>query len=229
MRLAYLTLIGILAWALPAQARSPVIVELYTSQGCGACAEAGKVIDQLAARDDLLALTFSVDYWDYLGWSDTFARPEFAERQRSYAAQWPRQAIFTPQVVVGGRGQTRADKTPEIERIVRRARVPDGAGPAIRLRPGRVTVEAATTPLAHSADSWRIRYDPAPQDVEVKRGENAGRTLTYRNVVRELINVGQWNGRRATYPLPAAKRDGLTSVVIVQKAGGGQVLAVSGD
>ncbi len=226
MRAASLALVGVLTCALPALARAPVLVELYTSQGCGTCAEAGQLINRLADRPDLLPLTFSVDTWDYLGWTDTFARPEFGDRQRSFSGHWPRQAIFTPQVVVAGRGQARADETETVEKLIRRAEASDHDGPKVRLGHGRATIGDAPGAAA-GADVWLIRYDPRSQDVEVRKGENAGRTLTYRNVVRELVKLGRWDGRKRSFVLPAAKQDGLTSVVVLQKPDGGEVLALA--
>ncbi len=228
MRAASLALLGFLACALPAQAKSPVLVELYTSQGCGTCAEASQLIDRLSGRSDLLPLTFSVDTWDYLGWTDTFARPEFAERQKTYAGHWPRVAIFTPQVIVGGRGQARADQTETVDRLIRRAQRADQDSPKVHIGRGRATVEAGPVPSRRD-EVWLIRYDPHGQDVEVRKGENAGRTLSYRNVVRELVKLGSWDGHRQSYVLPPAKQEGLVNVVVVQKPDGGEVLALSGN
>ena len=86
-----------------AETRGQVVVELYTSQGCNSCPPADRLLGKLAARDDLVALTFNVDYWDYLGWKDTLAQPAHTERQRHYAAALHNRSVYTPQIVIGGR------------------------------------------------------------------------------------------------------------------------------
>lgn len=210
---------------MPAAAKTPVIVELYTSQGCGSCADAGELVDELAARDDLLPLTFSVDYWDYLGWTDTFARPEFSDRQRAYAQRWSSQPLYTPQVVVSGRNQARADEPDKVEALIDDAAADARHGaPVIRIDSGSVHIGPGRADDGGD-DVWLIRYDPRGQDVPIRRGENQGRTLTYRNVVRELVNLGQWTGRSVNYDLPEPSEDGLVTLVLVQKPAGGEVLA----
>ena len=91
------------ALARPRAARAPVVVELYTAQGCASCGAADPVFDKLAERPDVIALDFAVDYWDYLGWKDTFAQPEFADRQRAYDKRLGPMDVYTPQVIVAGR------------------------------------------------------------------------------------------------------------------------------
>ncbi len=119
MRNAALLSLILLAQPLAAAARPPVVVELYTAQGCGSCREANVFLDKLAERPGVLALTFPVDYWDYLGWSDTFARPEFAARQKAYVARLELREPYTPQVVVDGRREAPALKPEQVERLVR--------------------------------------------------------------------------------------------------------------
>jgi len=94
--------------AASAAPRSPVVIELYTAQGCGSCTGAGAAMEALAARRDVLPLTFNVDYWDYLGWTDTLARPEFVVRQKTYVSRFKLEDPYTPQAVVGGRGEAGA-------------------------------------------------------------------------------------------------------------------------
>lgn len=206
-------------------AKPPVVVELYTSQGCGSCAEANTLVDSLADRDGFLPLTFSVDYLDYLGWRDTFARPEFSERQRSYAERWDSQAIFAPQVVVDGRGQARGTESKTVDALIREARSAQRDPPEIRIIGNRVLVGSASRARAAS-DVWLIRYDPRSQDVEVRKGENQGRTISYRNVVRELVRLGGWRGRPVSFALPEAADKGLETLILVQHAKGGEVVAL---
>lgn len=225
MKAGVILLAGMLACAAPAQAKNPVIVELYTSQGCGACVEANRLVDELVGREDLLPLTFSVDYWDYLGWEDTFAKPEFSERQRSYAQRWDRPAVFTPQVIIAGRGQTVAGETETIERLIDEAGAGAFPAPDVKLLEDRVSVGRGA---GRAAEVWLIRYDPRGQDVIVRRGENQGRTLTYRNVVRELVRLGDWTGQPQDFDLPETELEGLSTVILVQETGGGAILALQG-
>src|SRR6186713_388159 len=121
MRKAALLSLVLLAWPIGAAAKPPVLVELFTAQGCGACRDANAHLGKLAERPGVLALTFSVDYWDYLGWTDTFARPEYAERQKAYVTRLKLREPYTPQVVVDGRQEAQGLKTAEVDRLVRQA------------------------------------------------------------------------------------------------------------
>lgn len=225
MKWGVIAFAGVLAVAGAAHAGPPVVVELYTSQGCGACADASGVVAGLAEAEDVLPLVFSVDYWDYLGWRDTFARPEFAARQQSYAKRWDSAAVFTPQVIVDGVGQARATEPTAVRQLIRKAKRADRNPPDIEIQPGRVLVGSGQR-LAAPADVWLIRYDPRGRQVDVTRGENQGRTLGYRNVVRELHRLGGWKGRAMAFSLPPAGEAGLETLILVQQPQGGEVLAL---
>ena len=172
MRIGVLAFVGGLATALPASAKAPVLVELYTSQGCGTCAESSRVIDRLSMRKDVLALTFSVDTWDYLGWTDTFARPEFAARQRACAENREPNAVYTPQVIVAGVGEARANETRAVDGLVRRAQAPAANSPAVRfIRDGAlVQINSGPTPVRPD-EVWLI--GPAPPRTGLQRGRSA--------------------------------------------------------
>src|SRR5688572_28398749 len=160
-----------------AAAKPPVLVELFTAQGCGSCADANGYVARLAERPGVLALTFSVDYWDYLGWTDTFARPEFTERQKAYVARLKLREPYTPQVVVDGREQAQGLKTAEVDRLVRAARAAPRDPPDIRfVGARRVDVGSGRAGKA-GAEVWLIRYDPSAVEVAVKAGENRGETV----------------------------------------------------
>lgn len=209
----------------------PVVVELYTAQGCASCPSANKMLDALAEDTGVVALTFSVDYWDYLGWSDTFAKPEFTARQRAYVSRLRLKEIYTPEVVVQGRREAPGVDQDKIEQLVaaERARKPaPHSAPTISvLRHGRrVTLGAGTAP-ARAADVWLIRYDPMRRDVKVKAGENAGKTVTHYNVVRDLTRLGAWTGTRRSFSLPASEIPGLKALVVIQAPAGGPILAAS--
>ena len=131
----------------------------------------------------MLALNFAVDYWDRLGWKDTFAKPEFTARQWAYAHAMGHDEVYTPQVVVNGRvGGVGAD-VGEMRQLAHRADR-GAAGPLATIEPGAVTIGAGSAP-PRGADVWLARYDPGVIEVAVQRGENAGRTLPHKDVVRE--------------------------------------------
>ncbi|HEY1447350.1 MAG TPA: DUF1223 domain-containing protein [Caulobacteraceae bacterium] len=210
-----------------ALAWTPVVVELYTAQGCASCDKSNAYAASLADRPGVTALTFNVDYWDYLGWKDTFAQPEFADRQRAYDKRFGLRDVYTPQIVVAGQTQASGDKQGDVDDAIRSARKAPDMGPKITPRAdGTFAVgEAAEARRRHADDVWLVRYDPHVQTVVVKAGDNRGKTVTHRNVVRQLVRLGSWTGRRSVFHLPAAPEDGLTTVILVQGPDGGRVIA----
>jgi hypothetical protein len=226
MRNAALVFFGswLVALASPAAARTPVVVELFTSQGCSSCVKSGDLVAKLADEPHVLALTYGVDYWDYLGWHDTFARAEFTDRQRAYMKRLALRDVYTPQIVVDGRLEGAAVHPEAIDDLVKQAARSHGDPPQITLAKTKVAVGYGHAPKG-GADVWLVRYDPREQSVTVNQGENRGQTIVERNVVRELIRLGGWNGRPRVYHAPAAQSDGLQTAVIVQGAHGGRVLA----
>lgn len=209
-----------------AWARAPVVVELFTAQGCSSCGQANAFVARLAERPDIIALTWSVDYWDYLGWKDTFAQPAFADRQAAYDKHFGLRDVYTPQVVIDGASQTSGDKTAAIEALIRQARRAPLKRLDIRMRQdGRVGVGSGARPRG-GAEVWLIRFDPREQDVEVKAGDNRGAAIAHRDVVRQLARLGAWAGRPVNFKLPPASEDGLTTLVLVQGAHGGRVLGL---
>ncbi len=215
--------------ALAAQ-RQPVVAELYTAQGCSACIGSDELAAELEARKDVLVLTFPVDYWDYLGWRDTFAQPAFSDRQRAYAKALGVREVYTPQVVIDGLDQTGKTEPGQslmqsTDALIRKAARTRGHGPAIRLlRRGKVEVLAGRAPRG-GADVWLVRYRGDPAEVSVTEGENRGKSVRYHNVVRELDRLGTWSGRALTYPEPQASDGDLKSAIVVQGKSGGRILA----
>jgi hypothetical protein len=206
-------------------ARAPVVVELFTSQGCSSCVGSGQVIADLSGKPHVLALTFAVDYWDYLGWRDTFAKPEFADRQRAYMSGFALHEVYTPQLVIDGRQQTAALPTDKAEQMVKAAaRAPHDPPDIAFSVNGRVLVGSGRAPHG-AADVWLVRYDPRDQSVVVRAGENRGQTVVEHNVVRQLSRLGGWTGKPKSYRLPPADGDGLKTVVLVQGVGGGKIIA----
>jgi len=218
------TLMAGAAWA-----RTPVVVELYTAQGCASCDKSNAYAAALADRAGVAALTFNVDYWDYLGWKDTFAQPEFADRQRAYDKRFGLRDVYTPQIVVEGEGQASGDKQSDVDTLIRSARRSPARGPEITPRAdGTIAVEAADRPRRPD-DVWLVRYDPRVQSVLVREGDNHGQTVGHRNVVRQLVRLGDWTGRRRVFHLPAAPEDGLKTLILVQGADGGRIVSALKD
>lgn len=223
-------LISLILLALPASAaaaKPPVLVELYTAQGCRSCTDANEHLNRLAERPGVLVLTFSVDYWDYLGWTDTFARPEYAERQKAYVTRLKLREPYTPQVVVDGQDEAQGLKAPEVDRLIRAAAAAPRNPPDMRfVGRRRVDVGSGRAPRG-GAEVWLVRYDPRAVEVAVRAGDNRGETVVQRNVVRQIARLGVWRGRPQAYRVPAAADDGLRTAVIVQVPRGGRVLGVA--
>jgi len=209
-----------------AAAKPPVIVELFTAQGCSSCIQASAHAADLADKDGVLPLTFSVDYWDYLGWTDTFARPEFTERQKAYAKRLGLREVYTPQVIVEGRHQVAGGQATKVDALVKQAaRAPKDPPDMLYMENGKIAVGSSRYRLPGGGEVWLVRYDPRRTEVEVKKGDNKGETVEERNVVRQLVRLGRWRGRPTAFKLPPADEEGLETLVLVQQTGGGRIVA----
>jgi hypothetical protein len=224
MRKAALLSLVLIALPAVAAAKPRVVVELYTAQGCASCGEANAYVAKLADRPGVLALTFPVDYWDYLGWADTFAKPEFTDRQKAYVARLALREPYTPQVVVDGHAQAAGGKTEQVDKLVREAAKAPHDPPEIRFISDRRVDVGSGRPPKGGGEVWLIRYDPREQDVVVKSGDNKGQTITQKNVVRQIQRLGAWRGRPVAFRLPEASEDGLKTVILLQAGRGGRVL-----
>ncbi|MDR3471250.1 MAG: DUF1223 domain-containing protein [Devosia sp.] len=216
---------GILAPPALAAGTSPTVVELFTSQGCSSCPPANANLIALSRQPGVLALSFAVTYWDYLGWKDTFDRPEYTDRQTAYEPGLGEPGPYTPQMVVNGTTTTVGSSKAEIEGLVAKAKPLHG--PGIVLQSNSVTIEAGPSPKS-GADVWLVRYDPKVVEVPVGRGENSGRTLPHTHVVHELQRLGAWNGVATTLSF-SNPGDGLVSAVLVQETNGGPILAAASN
>jgi hypothetical protein len=193
-------------------ARPIAVVELFTSQSCANCPPADALLGELAREADLVALSYPVDYWDYLGWKDTAAKPEFTQRQKGYANRRGDHDVFTPQVVVNGRTRVvgsdleairREITTGDRERHDLLVEVTVESGPdGLRVRlPDAKAGEGA------NATVWLVRYENA-RTVSIGKGENNGRIVTYSHLVRALQPIGMWRGKAATIELPRPEAAG---------------------
>ena len=200
------------------------VVELFQSQGCSDCPPANANVMALSDRPDLLTLSFGVTYWDQLGWKDTFASPQYTARQWDYAHALHHSEVFTPQVVVNGRADVVGSNRVELENLIRREA--NVSGPDVRVDNGAVAVGAGA---ANHAQVWLVRFDPSIEEVAIARGENGGLTLPHKNVVKELVKLGDWTGKLASYRVPPATQLGLREAVLVQAGPGGTILAAARD
>lgn len=211
----------------PASAGEPsprAVLELFTSQGCSSCPPADALMNRMAADKTLLALTFPVDYWDYLGWKDTFARPEFSARQKSYAEVRGDRKIYTPQIVINGRDHAVGSDEAAINRTI--AAHADRFGSEtveLELTASADTLTArigeARGPVTGKATLWLVAYDHA-QSVRIGRGENKGRSVIYSNVVRQFQPIGMWKGKPKIIELPRhdANRPAEAGLAIILQA-----------
>ena len=177
----------------PEHAR-PVLVELFTSQGCSSCPPADRLLSRLSKQENVLALAFHVDYWNYIGWTDPFSSAEWSARQRRYRESFALPSSYTPQVVVDGRFEGVGSDAREVEELLARARL----GSAVSLAGRRIAgeepaVEIEVGPTARSAASGQavlmLAVPESGLETEVARGENGGRSLRNDNVVRALLEV----------------------------------------
>jgi hypothetical protein len=205
--------------ALAADAAHPTVLELFQSQGCSSCPPANANVMALADRPDLLVLSFGVTYWDQLGWKDNFAKAEFTRRQYDYRDGLRHANVWTPQTVINGRVDVTGVRAGELAQAVVAGDRGKG-GPAITASPARISLAAGNG----AADVWLVRYDPRIVQVPIKAGENGGRTLPHRNVVRALVRLGGWTGSATGFARPAPV-PGLAEAVLVQRPGGGPILA----
>ena len=212
-----------------AAATRPVLVELFTAQGCEGCPQADLMVGELARKKGVMALTFSVDIWDYTGWPDSFAMPEFTDRQKTYVKRLKVREVYTPEVVVDGAAEAAGNERAAVDALIAKAVKMKGRQPEVKLNKAGDRVAIAAGRASGPADVWLIRYEPKPAPVRVKAGDNRGKTVTATNVVKELVKLGQWRGKAKRFDLPDAPSDGLRTMVVVQAPRGGGVLGFGRD
>ena len=217
-------LTGLLPAALVAADR-PVVVELFTSQGCSSCPPADRLLTKLAQNDDVIALAWHVDYWDYLGWKDMFADPKYTERQKHYARSMGEKMVYTPQVIVDGLEHTVGSDASRIQKLIETSReLEPQIDLSVEQEGDLIIINAeAFSKLGGKVDVNIVHYRPSAE-VDIKRGENAGATVTYTNIVEEYLHVGTWGGR-GKLDLEAPVISDLPMVVLLQQKGYGPILA----
>ena len=229
--LAYAVVVFCTAAATPASAQSQqrAAIELFTSQGCSSCPAADKLLGELAADPAFVAISMSIDYWDYLGWKDTLADPHNTARQKAYAHARGDGQVYTPQVVVNGILHVLGSDKAAIERAIAKSRKHGAmSSPPLTLAvaDGRVSVAVAdgAGPLPHppaqGAEVWLCGLTKAVT-IAIGRGENKGRTITYHNVARRWIKLGDWTGKANSWsvPLQTLKGDGIDTAAVLLQSG----------
>ena len=214
--------------------RAPVVVELFTSQGCSSCPPADAYFGALAKRPDVIALAFHVDYWNYIGWTDPFAKPWASARQRDYRESLRTRFVYTPQIVVDGMAQAVGSDESACDKLIDAAETRPAAQPTLDLhwrQDGALVVDVGQgpSPPGQPATLWLVGYD-TEHATRILHGENKGRTLTDYHPVRSYRRLGKWAGWSAEFVVPAAEVKTLGDggiAVLVQEAGTGPILSAA--
>jgi hypothetical protein len=197
---------AIVAVIRPAHADPRAVVELFTSQGCSSCPPADKIIGELAKDPSIIAMSMPIDYWDYLGWKDTLADARFSARQKAYSRMRGDREVYTPQAVVNGSVHVIGSDLAGIENAIGSTRKAEVMSiPVTMTQSGKqltVSVAAANkTPVAMHGEVWICSISKSVP-ISIDRGENRGKELTYYNVVRNLVKLGDWNGNPGSWTVP---------------------------
>jgi hypothetical protein len=222
---AFAAAVAVLAiGALPAGAEPRAVVELFTSQGCSSCPPADRLLGELARDPSLVTMSLPIDYWDYIGWKDTLAKPRHSARQRFYAKTRGDGEVFTPQVVVNGLTHAVGNDKAAIEQAIAQSRR-DGAALSLPVKLAiadgklNVSVLAANSESA-SGEVWLCALGKAIP-VAIGRGENSGHTVTYHNVVRRWVKLGDWTGTARNFAVPLADFEAADAMAVIVQSGTG--------
>lgn len=227
---AVLVCAGLVGAAMPLAALAedhPVVIELFTSQGCSTCPPADAMLGELAAMPGVIALGLHVDYWDYIGWTDSFGHAAFTARQEDYARAADARRVYTPQFIVGGvDAVVGADAMEVMSALRRHAEADTGVTLGVTRQDGVLSIAGgAVAPAAQPMAVQVIRYRPA-QTVDIEAGENAGHRIAYSNIVTSWDHVADWRGA-GPLALEVAISGNDPVVVIVQEAGPGRIVAAA--
>ena len=223
-RMALLAMVTLAGASQNAAAEPRAVVELFTSQGCSSCPPADTLLGKLAHDPTVIALSLSIDYWDYLGWKDTLALPGHANRQKAYSKVRGDRGVYTPQVVVNGMTQALGSDAADIERAIgqsRRNSATLSVPVSVKIADDKLIIDAPAGKRADErAEVWLCPI-VSSVPVAIGRGENHGHTITYHNAVRRWIKVGEWNGAQATWSVPIkdVKSDGVDAVAVLVQSG----------
>jgi len=217
---------AIVAIIRPAHAEPRAVVELFTSQGCSSCPPADQIIGELAKDPSVIALSLPIDYWDYLGWKDTLADSRFSARQKAYSHMRGEREVYTPQVVVNGSAHVIGSDRGGIESAIDDTKKADGVMSvpvSMTLAGKEINISVAASnkgPATGHGEVWICSISKSVP-ITIGRGENRGREITYHNVVRNVLKVGDWNGASGswTVPLENISREGVDAAVVYVQDG----------
>jgi hypothetical protein len=216
---------AIVAIIRPAHADPRAVVELFTSQGCSSCPPADQIIGELAKDPNVIALSMPIEYWDYLGWKDTLADSRFSARQKAYSNMRGDRDVYTPQVIVNGSANVIGSDRTAIDSAILNTKKAAGvmSVPVTMTLSGKqinVSVAASKAAPAAHGEVWICSVSKSVP-ISIGRGENRGREVTYYNVVRNILKVGDWNGSAGswTVPLENVSRDGVDAAVVYVQDG----------
>jgi hypothetical protein len=217
------------AQPLDGKGKRPLVVELYTSQGCSSCPPADALLGQLSTRKDLLALSLPVTYWDMLGWRDTLGSEANTKRQKAYARELGRGGVYTPQMIIDGVSDVIGGKEQAVQSAIS-ARMADMPALPVDVSVDRQQVHIAvgTSGERNARDATIWMFGILPQaTVSIGDGENGGHTITYHNVVRQIRAVGTWKGQPVSLTVSRAGPPHDIIAVLVQQGGYGRVLGAA--
>jgi hypothetical protein len=222
---------AIVAIIRPAHADPRAVIELFTSQGCSSCPPADKIMGELAQDPSVIAMSMPIDYWDYLGWKDTLADSRFSARQKAYSKMRGDREVYTPQAVINGSAHVIGSDRDRIEDAIGTTRKENGVMsiPVTMTQSGKqltVSVAAASKGTAAHREThgevWICSISRAVP-ISIARGENRGKEITYYNVVRNLLKIGDWNGEPGSWTVPIDKvaSEGVDAAVVYVQDGSG--------
>ncbi len=212
--------------------KRPAVVELFTSQGCSSCPPADTFMEELAEREDLIALSYNVDYWDYLGWRDTLASPAHSQRQYDYAKSRADMDVYTPQMIIDGKSHYVGSQKNAVNAAIRRSAqstpslwVPMSLGGT----ESEFAIDVAAARPAPAGTVWLMTMAPRIA-VKIEKGENAGHDVVYCNVVRKIVPAGMWAGEAVTLRLPrqgVMDEDSKGCVALLQTGNVGPIIGAA--
>lgn len=229
MRKIVATLLALVVMSLSVAAQDrPVVVELFTSQGCSSCPPADAFLSELSKRDDVVALAMHVDYWDYIGWKDIFAVPQNTERQRAYARSGGRSMVYTPQMIINGQDHVVGNRPKDVSDLIARHRKdPENVSLGLSREGETLTINADAKPGVGGPLIVQLARYQSEATVAIERGENAGRTLSYSNIVTEFtVLKKEWNTSQPLHLQTTVSGD-EPLVVLIQHYEHGPIEAVA--
>jgi hypothetical protein len=207
----------------------PVLVELFTSQGCSSCPPADRLAAKLSAEKNTIVVSFNVDYWDYLGWRDTLARPEYSQRQYDYAKYRGDGSVYTPQMVINGAAHAVGSNGGSVASLIAESKTATTTPLKLDVTGKEINIAIPKADTSVEATLWLMAIAPRISQ-KIERGENAGSEIEYVNVVRNLVPAAMWKGEafQGSWMRDAVMtKDATQLVAVLQKNKVGPVLGLA--